>query len=629
MGLVGSLVFFLLEVLYGGDYQGRLRWIFFFFVFGAVLTARLAMVADVAHRANLYGIVLGFLVWLGMQIYIEFPAGTTAADLSWLINMVLIGIVWWCSHRLTWDCTHIDEETDVTGTGLLQAAGFEEEAASKEPAANPEPAQPKTWKERYKEYCEEKKQRRTLGVWVVYFSLGALPLFGLGQSLIPVENAGRRQYAFWLMSIYVAAGLGLLLTTCFLSLRRYLRQRRLQMPAAMTGAWLSAGGVMILLLLAAGALLPRPLAEYPLIDFQAIGSQKRSSSNYAFKGDSPGKGEGRPGENPPPGKGDPDDRGGGNGEKGQKGQGQGGSKQGEQGSGKGKQASGQGQKSSGQQGSSKGPKNSKSQNKTGQDSNNRQEQQGQSQDQDGADSKKNSRTGSQKDERKNKDNQSQKQSEDDSSDREDSQRQNESKSSSASSSSSLKSFFSQHEWMSRLATVLKWIIFALLAAVALFYVLRSGLQFLANFTDWARRLLDAWHNFWANLFGRRGGSRGEEEEEEEAPVTPPPPFSSFANPFETGKADRMPTGQLLRYTFAALQAWAREANLGRLPGETPLEFAARIGGEVPPLEADVRQLTILYARAVYARGGLPGNTKDLVRTFWERLEAIAEHPLSA
>ena len=58
MGLVGSLVFFLLDVLYQGQHRDRLQWILFFFVFGAVLVARISMMADIAGRAGLYGLVL-------------------------------------------------------------------------------------------------------------------------------------------------------------------------------------------------------------------------------------------------------------------------------------------------------------------------------------------------------------------------------------------------------------------------------------------------------------------------------------------------------------------------------------------------------------------------------------------
>ena len=60
MGLVGSLVFFLLEVFYPGtgEYKDRLQWILFFFVFGAVLVGRISLTQGIAGRAGLYGLVL-------------------------------------------------------------------------------------------------------------------------------------------------------------------------------------------------------------------------------------------------------------------------------------------------------------------------------------------------------------------------------------------------------------------------------------------------------------------------------------------------------------------------------------------------------------------------------------------
>ena len=53
MGLVGSLVFFLLNVLYAGEYVDRMRWILFFFVFGAVLIARMTKLDATRSRAAL------------------------------------------------------------------------------------------------------------------------------------------------------------------------------------------------------------------------------------------------------------------------------------------------------------------------------------------------------------------------------------------------------------------------------------------------------------------------------------------------------------------------------------------------------------------------------------------------
>src|SRR5262245_35169501 len=117
IGLVGSLVFFLLEVFYHaqGEYKGRLQWILFFYVFGIVLTARISMRGDVGGRSVLYGLILAFLTYLGMQLFVEYPP--QLKDASWLVNLVLVGVVWWCAHRLVWDCTNVDEDADMSGEG--------------------------------------------------------------------------------------------------------------------------------------------------------------------------------------------------------------------------------------------------------------------------------------------------------------------------------------------------------------------------------------------------------------------------------------------------------------------------------------------------------------------------------
>ncbi|HEY7326707.1 MAG TPA: DUF4129 domain-containing protein [Gemmataceae bacterium] len=604
MGLVASLVFFLLNVLYAGDYVDRMRWILFFFVFGAVLIARMTMLDDTSSRAALYGVPLGFLTWLGMQMFVEYPEDGGAKELSFLINGGLIGLVWWCAHRLTWDCTNIDEQTDVNAEGLLQAAGLDEQTDI--PTQIAETKEGESWLQRWRRYREERNKKRTLGVWVVYFSLAALPLFGLGQAIIPAEDVQRRESSFWLMVVYVACGLSLLLTTCFLSLRRYLRQRRLQMPGAMTGVWLTVGGMLIGGLLLLGAMLPRPNAEYSLFSLTAAKSPERGASKFAMKGGRPGKGEGRPGADDPEGKKNDADSGG---EKGQqKGERGAATKQGQKGSG------GKDGKSS-QSGDRQGKNDGQSQKTQNNGSNQSKGDPGSGRDQP-ADKNKGERARGESDKR-------------DASDKSDQRSDKDSSQRSDSSSSSKMSPSAVRDMVSKIAPVLKWIVFALIALGVLFFVLRSGLQFLANFTAWARRLLDAFRNFWANLFGA-GKKTADEEEcvEQEEQRLRERPFASFSNPFAGGRTG-MAMPELIRYTFAAAQAWARERDLGRQPGETPLEFAQRIGTEVPALEADLHRLALLYARAVYARGGLPGDSMALLRQFWQRLEAVAEQPLSA
>ncbi|MCA9071566.1 MAG: hypothetical protein KDA84_21720, partial [Planctomycetaceae bacterium] len=51
MVLVGSLVFFLQEVGYSGEFGGRLKWILFWFVFAAVLIARMSIQEGKEHAA--------------------------------------------------------------------------------------------------------------------------------------------------------------------------------------------------------------------------------------------------------------------------------------------------------------------------------------------------------------------------------------------------------------------------------------------------------------------------------------------------------------------------------------------------------------------------------------------------
>src|SRR5262245_33282015 len=132
MLMVGSLVFFLVEVLYEGKYSGRLLYTLFFFVAGAVLVARIAIETD-PTRASLYGVLLGAATYVALLTYVEYPGGGWLASFGWLVNLGLMLLIWWSAHKLTWDCTHIDEKRKGAGRGLLSAAGLDADSG-----ANPE-----------------------------------------------------------------------------------------------------------------------------------------------------------------------------------------------------------------------------------------------------------------------------------------------------------------------------------------------------------------------------------------------------------------------------------------------------------------------------------------------------------
>src|SRR4051794_29254390 len=123
MAMVGALIFFLIEVFYGGEYSGRVRWTMAFFVFGSVLVARISIeMGDT--KASLYAIVLGVAAFIAMVQFVKFPDGWME-QFGPVVNIGLLALVWWCARKLTWDCTYIDEDRDASDRSLLEAAGIE------------------------------------------------------------------------------------------------------------------------------------------------------------------------------------------------------------------------------------------------------------------------------------------------------------------------------------------------------------------------------------------------------------------------------------------------------------------------------------------------------------------------
>src|SRR4051794_7960085 len=93
MLMVGSLVFFLIEALYQGQYSGRLLYTMFFFVFAAVLVARIAIEQSRA-TASIYGGGLALATLVALQAYVEYPTPALRA-FSTVINVGLMALVWW------------------------------------------------------------------------------------------------------------------------------------------------------------------------------------------------------------------------------------------------------------------------------------------------------------------------------------------------------------------------------------------------------------------------------------------------------------------------------------------------------------------------------------------------------
>jgi hypothetical protein len=666
MMLVGSLVFYLVEVFYLGDYQARLLFVMAMFVMAIVCIARISMEEGAAY-ATLYAIPLAAVVALALGSFVEVrgPLAALGPTLNWL----LMAIVWWSAHKLTWDCTLIEGGRDFTGQGLMQTTGLDRFLAPRDPRVGeitePEPAKPADpdlsgttsanlpqannnlpiWK-----WWEYNNQRpHAPGVWVVYFSIASLPLFGLGQWFVPADNLDLRRRTFWLLVIYVAAALSLLLSTSFLSLRRYLRQRKLEMPLEMAGVWLTGGAIMVVAILILASLLPRPIPEYsithlapdiraPKLDASRWGwgqegaKAKQDSAQTATKGEPANQAQ----QSSPDGKGSPQQS-----PNGKPGGQQASGKQGNQSGGQNK-GQGGAQNQSGQQGKS-GEQQSSGQQQNSAPQNQSGGQQGK-QAQSSNESKGDNQGGKSGDKSDNNSPSSQKPSSESGKQSDRQNNKSDSKTDSQSSqnpqqpgnnppqnseakqsepaanqappppatspSQSISSAIGQ--FFAYFMHLLKWIFYLLVLAAIIYFAWKHRERLHAAWLQLLKELRD----LWDRLFGRTTTAAAEQAVVAAAP--PPKRFADFADPFSSGMAARWTLAQLVRYTFEALEARGRERSCPRQVDQTPLEYAALVGQTEPALAGEFRWLADLYSQLAFAGGQQSPQAAGQLRHLWQR-----------
>ena len=104
--------------------EARLNYAFALFVFAAVLIARISIEMG-SERAALFALPLGIVMFLFLLRFVEQPNA-----FGHVINLALLGLVWWCAHQLTWDSTVIDDDEDASGEGLMQRIGVDARAGA-------------------------------------------------------------------------------------------------------------------------------------------------------------------------------------------------------------------------------------------------------------------------------------------------------------------------------------------------------------------------------------------------------------------------------------------------------------------------------------------------------------------
>lgn len=602
--MINSLANFLMLVLYHGNQPQRVAWTLFFFTMGTVGIARVAIEKDRASSLG-YGGILGLVAFVAMLRFVDSP----------IFSAFMLAVIGYLSDRIVHDCTLIDESVDASGQGLIdsgrlfvkqridndQGLDSDEDSSNRSASGGRGTHQP--------------------GRTVMYLALAALPLFGMGQFFLRGDDATWHR-ALWLLAVYLFSSLSLLVTTSFLGLRRYLRQRRVDMPTDVSIGWLSGGLMIIGAILMIAYMVPMPGQALASLKLPAVldspgdlnssrfgwgeegadrsnpgdpstatdadAQDKEIQSIRSESGAPPGPANGGQREDGPPG-----------GEQGGDQSGGGGDQQSEQSSDEGKSsqssASGENQQSS-QSGDQNDQQQSESESSAPSDSDSQSEDQSdeesQSEDQRDEESQSHDPGGSDQ----------QNPPPEDPSDNSAPNSSDQSESSAADSEGSLSQVI--NSTLSALSGIMRALIMLVLLSVVGYYL-------------WIHReAIAAW---WRSLFAGRSVESADESITELVSSdagAPPRHFSSFRNPFGKEKDPR----RIVVITFQAFEAWSREQGSIREKDETPSEFIGRIAKSLPNVAPHASQVVQAYNRIVYGRGNASQRDLSAAKTVWTAME---------
>ena len=599
--LVGSMVFLLIEAFYEGPFGGRLQFIMAWFVVGAVGISRIS-IEEGREQAALFAVPLGILVAIAAWRYVEFSGPLQA--FSPLVSIALVALIWWSTDCLTWDCTVLDEDdTDGdAGVGLLETAGLEggggaEAGEGDADAVTAREAEPKSLWERFREM---RRRPHAPGVWVLYFSLAALPLFGVGQLLLPADKEASKRFVFLLLVTYVASGLGLLLVTSFLNLRRYLRKRRLVMPPTMAITWVVSGtlliaGILLICLMLAGRGVGYSVADLPLV---ASVREGLATSRWAASGEGlereenarqvsdPDAEQVRPGEG--------DEAGGNTG-----GQQDGGSTN-DRSQVPGNRPRGD-QQQTADNSQAAGRERPRATQAGGQ-------QAGQPQDADEANAGEGEQSG---DARSSPADEGQSGAGQQPSDAA-AERTAEAPGGAEPEGSQTPPQMPEISGVGGWLKVLGWIVAAIVLGGGLWWYRHA---ILAGIGALLERLRELWRGLFAGREKRVTGQAAS------SPAAPPRrrTFAEFADPFASGAAEGASADELIGYSFEAFEAWSGDRGLRRRPQQTAHEFVEVVGERLPAIAREAETLAELVSWSRFASDPVPRSRLKHLERLWRRM----------
>jgi hypothetical protein len=571
IGMIGSLTFFLITVFYRGDYPARLMWILGLYTFASVLIARIAI-----EQTRTYA--MGYMVCLGLATLLVAPRFVAIqGPMGWLTLPLLVFflvLIAFLADRITFDCTSINEADASSGVGLLQSLGLNKaETYQKSEELQSRPGA-----------HLKRRKKHNPGVWVLYFALMVLPLFGVGQFFI--RDAANRTFSHRLLFVYLFCTLSLLVLISLLSLRKYLREREIEMEIPFAIRWLSIGIAAVSALLVVFALLPIPnqsLWSWDLPvkitnrdDLQAHkmgwGNEGVEDKNAVPPGaqngeqpDAPNGDEGKPAK--------------------------------EQNNAAGKPGEGkpiQDEQGDSEQGAEQSNGNERSEGK----GKGREQGKDQGKEQGEGDGNPREKDGGQQQPGNQQPNDQQPDQQPDKQDAGQPQQAQEPPQNQPPPAPPPQSWSMQWNF----GPLLQWLVVLVLLIIAVIF----GIKYRKAIVD-----------FFRNLLGRTAADASTDVNQNKAETAELfPPFLSFQNPF----ANRaMSTEQIVRQMFRALQSWGHERRVVRSVEETPDEYVRRLGRRYPEQMQNLVSLGSLYGRLAYARGKVASQELAPLQELWQWL----------
>ena len=159
-----------------------------------------------------------------------------------------------------------------------------------------------------------------------------------------------------------------------------------------------------------------------------------------------------------------------------------------------------------------------------------------------------------------------------------------------------------------LVGLLKILFYIVVAAFVGFMVWKHRHRILQALSDILRQLRE--------LFGGRRSTSREDDDEKAAAGMRQRSFSDFRDPFLTGQHGQMPPEELVRYTFAAFEAWANDRGRPRTPDCTPQELLNGAVEPKTPLHTEARKLVRMYGELAYASRRVPREAANELRDVW-------------